>query len=288
MHDIRVIITGGYGFVGKKLTSLLSVNGFEVYSIDKQNGYDLTIKDVIEGIGKFDVLVHLAGMSFVPDSYKYPELFYRTNFLTILNSLELCKKYKAKMVFVSSYVYGKPLYLPIDESHPVAAYNPYAQTKLIGELLCEGYHRDFGVPLIILRPFNIYGNGQNEQFLIPTIFSQILNGNSTIELKDPNPKRDYVHIEDVVEAILSAIISDISYGIFNICSNTSYSVREVTQIIGNNLKKPIKFIFDSFASRISEIDDTMGCNKKILNEFGWKPKLSFEGGIIKEITDLGL
>jgi nucleoside-diphosphate-sugar epimerase len=288
MFKKRIVITGGEGFVGKKLSLFLKNQGHDIESIDMLTGYDLTKKEDLENIKAFDVLIHLAGLSFVPDSYFDPERFYRTNFLTTLNALELCKKHHSKMVFISSYLYENPIYLPVDERHPLIAHNPYAQTKLIGEMLCEGYHRDFNLPIIILRPFNIYGKGQNEKFLISSIFTQLNNGNLFIELKDPNPKRDYVYIDDVVDAIAIAANSNVNYGVYNVCSNSSYSVKEVTQIIARNLKFKIKFKFDINANRVSEIYDTIGSNSKIYDDLGWKPKLSFEEGIIKEIQELNL
>lgn len=284
----KILITGGKGFIGERLVSLLNTKDYKVTTIDKTDGFDLSEKCNFEKIENFDLLVHLAAMSFVPDSYKNPECFYRTNFLSTLTALELCRNNNAKMVYISSYVYGVPQYLPIDENHEISAFNPYAQSKVICENLCKGYHRDFKLPLIILRPFNIFGCGQNEKFLISKIFNQLIDGESTIELKDPNPKRDYVHISDVIRAIESAINSNVNFGIYNICSNYSISVKEVTEVINRNVKKPVKFNFDIFVERESEIGETLGSYEKIFNELGWKPELTFEEGIKKDIIDLGL
>jgi len=146
--------------------------------------------------------------------------------------LELCRINHAKMIFFSSYVYGHPQYQPIDENHPIQAFNPYSQTKVICESLCEGYNRDFKVPVIIFRPFNIYGTGQNPDFLIPTIIQQAKSGK--IVIKDDRPKRDYIHVEDIVKAIVAAIEAgntDNSIKTYNLGTGESYSVKEIADIV---------------------------------------------------------
>jgi nucleoside-diphosphate-sugar epimerase len=284
----RIIITGAKGFVGQKLYSYLVNKEYHLTLLDKIDGDDLTQENFKFEGDHFDIMVHLAALSFVPDSFDRPEVFYRTNILSTLTALELCRKYKAKLIFLSSYVYGIPEYLPIDELHPLKAYNPYAQSKLISEQLCEGYYRDFNVPVIILRPFNIFGNGQNEKFLISTILKELDDGKREITLKDPYPRRDYVHVDDVVNAIYFALNSRISFGAYNICSNASYSVKDVTEIISRNVLNPVKFDFESDGARPSEVSDTRGSFDKIFKDLGWQPKLTFEQGIIKDLKELKL
>jgi UDP-glucose 4-epimerase len=284
-----IAVSGSNGFIGEKIVSKLINDNCELLPIDTSDGIDLTDLTSLDQVKKFDVMVHLAGLSFVPDSFKDPQKFYQINFLTTLNALELCRINGAKMVFISSYVYGKPQYLPIDENHPVVANNPYAQTKIIGEKLCEGYHRDFDVPVIILRPFNIFGRGQNEKFLISTILAQITSGKSEIFLINPNPKRDYIHVCDAVSAIELAVVDKtISFGVFNVCSNSSYSVKEITEIIKSKLKRSIDFTFDLTKDRKSDIEDTRGSYEKIKKELGWEPGYSFEQGITKDMQELEL
>ena len=228
-----IVVTGSKGFVGRYLTRALLDKGYKVIEIDLISGFDITNWSEVKDIPRFDVLIHLAAKSFVPDSFINPSSFYKTNFLGTLNALELCKKYKAKMVYASSYVYGKPNYLPIDESHQVNAFNPYAQSKIIGEHLCKGYNRDFGIPVIILRPFNIFGFGQNYNFLIPSIIKQAKSGK--ILLKDPEPKRDFIYIDDMIEAYIKCIeYNDSSFEIFNIGFGKSYSVKEIVNMVVKN------------------------------------------------------
>jgi len=143
---LKVAITGSRGFVGRAIVNRLKDLEVGLIEIDFELGYDMTDWNSLSNIVHFDVLIHLAAKTYVPDSFKNPESFYKTNVIGTLNALELCRKYKAKMIYTSSYVYGNPQYLPIDETHLVNAFNPYAQSKLLGEDLCKAYYRDFDVP----------------------------------------------------------------------------------------------------------------------------------------------
>ena len=119
-------------------------------------------------------MLHLAAKTFVPNSFKNPEIIYRENYLSMINILEYCRLNSIKkLIFLSSYVYGKPDYLPIDEKHKTHIENPYGRSKLHCESLCNSYAQDYGLDIIVLRPFNIFGNGQNKEFLFPTIINQL-------------------------------------------------------------------------------------------------------------------
>ena len=277
----RVAISGANGFVGHTLCNLLAQNKdeYEIIPIDITTGIDLSIKEACEQIEKFDVFVHLANLVYVPDSYKNPEKFYRINYMTTLNALELCRKYNGRLVYISSYIYGSPQYLPVDEKHSINPFNPYAQTKVICESLCEGYVRDFNIPVTILRPFNIYGNGQKGSLLIPEIIQQLKEHKDTIQLRDPHPRRDYINVKDIASALKACVDVDHN-GIrrYNLCSGTSYSVLELTEIINSFLPKPVKFAF-SKSDRVNEVDETIGTYDKIKNELGWHPSIDFKQGI---------
>jgi UDP-glucose 4-epimerase len=281
---MKIAISGASGFVGSNLCSLLKkqTGNYKIIALDITEGFDLSDKSQTKTIGKFDVFVHLANLAFVPASYQDPELFYRTNYLTTLNALELCRLYKAKFVYVSSYIYGPPEYLPVDELHTINPFNPYAQSKVICESLCEGYYRDFAIPITILRPFNIYGLNQGGNLLIPEIIQQLKQGCSEILLKTSSPKRDYVNVLDVALALQAAINKETN-GIasYNICSGKSYSVLELTEIINSHLKNKVKFKFLG-TDRSIEVNETRGSNLKIFNELGWQPNIDLSEGI-KEI-----
>lgn len=181
-------------------------------------------------------------------------------------------------LYLSSYIYGQPKYLPVDENHLLAPFNPYAQTKYIYEGLCRGYHRDFGVNVTILRPFNIYGKGQKGRLLIPEIEAQVAEGKTVIQLKASSPRRDYVHVNDVATAIISSFNDIPGCNIYNVCSNRSLSVKDISEIINLYLKQKVRFEF-SDSDRPNEVDETIGSYEKIRTSLGWKPGVSFEEGI---------
>ncbi|MFB6320380.1 NAD-dependent epimerase/dehydratase family protein [Saccharicrinis sp. FJH54] len=279
---MRIAITGSFGFIGKHLKNAIQLNfpDYSIIELDINNGYDLTNKDSLNSISDFDLLIHLAGKSFVPESFNMPHEYYYTNVVSTLNALELCRKKNARFIFFSSYVYGEPEYLPIDENHPLKAFNPYAQTKIIGEELCKGYHRDFNIPVLIFRPFNIYGPGQNENFLIPKIISEVKKGNTSVKLKDARPRRDFIYITDVIDAIIKACSTDFDYETLNIASEKSYSVKELTDIIKMvSENTSLQFIFDENTVRKNEVLETVGSNKKIKSVLNWEPKVSLKKGI---------
>lgn len=275
---MKVIVAGSDGFVGRNVCKQLEKIGHEVVRIDISQGVDLCNNAIINQIEPIDCFIHLANLVYVPGSYQNPERYYRINYLTTLNALEICRKYKARLIYASSYVYGSPKYLPVDESHPICPFNPYAQTKVICEKLCEGYHRDFNVKISILRPFNIYGVGQKGMLLIPEIISQLNEGKKQIQLKAASPRRDYVNVVDVAGAFVACIDDLNDYSVYNVCSGESISVREITEIINKHLKNKVEFLF-SESDRPNEVDETKGSCQKLM-DIGWKPTISFEKGII--------
>lgn len=270
-------VAGSDGFLGKHVCSLLEQAGHDLLRIDITQGFDLSDPEAVERVPEVDCFIHLANLVYVPGSYENPALYYRINYMTTLNALEVCRKYNARLIYISSYVYGPPQYLPVDEKHPINPFNPYAQTKVICEKLCEGYHRDFGVKISIVRPFNIYGVGQKGMLLIPEIISQLKEGKEEIQLKAESPRRDYINVVDVASAICTCAMSDEDYGVYNACSGESVSVKDITEIINRNLKHKVRFSF-SASDRPNEVDETRGSCER-LESIGWKKSIGFEDGI---------
>lgn len=272
-----VAITGSSGFVGNHLKKRLINIGYEIIDLDLSQNIDITNWDHIKNTRRFDCLIHLAAKTFVPDSYKCPKDFYTTNIIGTLHALELCREKEAKMIYISSYVYGNPQYLPIDELHPISSFNPYSQSKIIGENLCKSYEKDFRVKSIIIRPFNLYGPGQNEFFLIPFIIKQL--NKKVIKLKDSQPKRDYLFIEDFIDALIKCVdYHESNYEVFNIGAGESYSVELIAnKIISASHKKPkIKYLNET---RENEIMNTIANIQKAKSKLNWAPKISLEQGL---------
>lgn len=280
---MKILITGHSGFIGSYLKKKFDNTKHELVLADLADGIDICDWEQVKNIEGIEVIIHLANLSFVPASYQDPKKFYSVNFSSTLNMLELCRINKAKLIFFSSYVYGHPLYQPIDEHHPIQAFNPYAQTKVICESLCEGYNRDFKVPITIFRPFNIYGKGQNPDFLIPSIIEQARNGK--IVIKDDRPKRDYIHVEDIVEAIMKAVDkqSEISrINTYNLGTGVSYSVKEIVDIIRGFYPEEVEYNCTN-EYRPNDVMDTIADITKISTDLNWKPSLSIYDGLKKMI-----
>jgi UDP-glucose 4-epimerase len=167
--------------------------------------------------------------------------------------------------------------MPIDELHPVSGFNPYACSKIICERLCTSYYKHFGVKVVILRPFNIYGPHQRDIFLIPSIITQA--GKGQITLKDSSPRRDFVYITDAIDAYLKAAhYGENDFDLFNIGSGTSLSVKEIVCKIASQLKHHVDINFTE-EKRKNEIPDTIADISKAQALLKWEPKISFVEGI---------
>ena len=226
-------------------------------------------------------MIHLAAKSFIPDCWKAPAQTIQTNFGGTLNALEFCRRRGARLIFTSAYVYGHPESLPISELHRTDTNNPYSFSKKIAEDLCRFYYEQYQTPVNIFRIFNIYGPGQRESFLIPTILKQINGGH--IEVSDLAPRRDYLYIDDVVLAIELALMKEHEYFLLNLGSGRSYSVKDLVEMIIRLSGKDVTYSSRE-SVRENEILDTVAdisASKKLL---GWEPKISLEAGLLKLIS----
>ncbi len=282
---MTIILTGASGFLGAALVPLLENAGHALIAVERKAGLDILDWSKINALPACDRVIHLAAQSYVPDAYTHPRDFYETNVTGTLNMLELARVRQAGFIFISSYVYGHPKYLPIDEIHEIAAVNPYAQSKIMGEELCRAYHRDFGLDVTVFRPFNIYGIGQKDHFLLPKILKQAAEG-GMITLFDPRPKRDYVEVRDVARAILAAVERPVSgYEVFNIGSGASYSIEEVVDLVRPCYPAPLKTEYlNNF--RPDEILDTICDYSKARKLLNWKPEISLEDGLRQMASSL--
>jgi len=280
----NILVTGHNGFIGKKLVNELEKKGSKIIILEDESGNRIDIRnwEKIKGIKDIDIIYHLAAVTYVPFSFKNPRKTYDVNVNGTLNILELGRLIDVeKIVSMSSYVYGKPEYLPIDEDHPIKPNNPYTKSKVLMEQLCKAYTDDFDLNCIIFRPFNIYGTGQSENFLIPSIMNQIQSGN--IELEDSEPKRDFIYISDVINALIRADNLKDPFNVFNIGYGKSYSVREIVDKIVEIYRKPVEVKYTG-ETRKNEIMDTVANIDKAREKLGWKPVVNLDTGL-KNIMD---
>ncbi len=273
---LKILVTGSTGFIGVHLLKSLVDTPYTIYGTNSKMG-DIAVSGTWDQYPPADVVIHLAGKSFVPASWKCPEEFIQCNLMGTVNALNFCKKHNAKLIYLSSYLYGNPISLPIPETAGLVTPNPYALSKKMAEEACKFYANSFEIDVTILRPFNVYGLGQSKDFLVPLLVQQIKNGED-IHIKDLNPKRDYVYITDLVNAIIAAIPVIKNFNIFNIGSGESYSVAELIQLMQQIVKTNLN-VFSSDERRRDEIMNTIADisnAKKILN---WKPNINLEAGL---------
>ena len=278
---LKVLITGSRGFIGGHLHDSLKKENIIVE--DEPNyGKEGISSNSFHSLDGVNMLIHLASRSFVPESFDNPKKIYSENYLATLSVLEFCRKKNIKkIIFLSSYVYGDPSYLPIDEKHQTLIRNPYGRSKLHCESLCKAYSQDYGIDALILRPFNIYGNGQKKKFLLPTIIEQLLDPHKDqITIENSFPKRDYLYINDLITALKRIILyyEFDGFSIMNIGNGTSHSVIEVIQTVMDvfGIKKEI---CDKKNARKNEIMDCYADISKIKNKLKWKPEFNLYEGI---------
>jgi nucleoside-diphosphate-sugar epimerase len=273
-----ILVTGANGFIGTALKKHLQHQQYTIYEFNEQDG-DIAQKNALDKWNEYKVdhVIHLAGKTFVPQSWHDPYTFYTTNVIGTLTTLEFCKKHKISLTYLSTYLYGIPKQLPISEDAELNPNNPYSYSKYLAEKLCQFYYREFGVKVTIFRPFNVYGHRQNSIFLIPAIIHQILHSDA-IRVKELASRRDYVYLEDLVRAIILSLDTPFPFEIYNIGSGESLSVAEVIDIIQKIFKTDKKVISEN-VQRKNEIAETIANIDKAKQKLGWNPKYTFYNGI---------
>lgn len=272
----RILVTGASGFIGKHLIPRLRAEGHEVFEASARSG-DVAEDSTWKTFPLADVVVHLAAKSFVPDSWEAPGQFLRTNLLGTVAAMEYCRAHDARLVFPSSYMYGDAGRLPIPETATLVAANPYALSKKLAEEACGFFGDRFSINITILRPFNVYGPGQSDTFLIPTIVNQLKAGKD-IRVKDLEPRRDYVYVRDVVEAMIRAVTCDRGFSVFNVGSGESHSVAELIRTIQDVWGTALPVRSDG-VRRKDEIMDTVADIAQAEQQLGWKPRFTLRQGL---------
>jgi nucleoside-diphosphate-sugar epimerase len=272
----HVLVTGGSGFIGRRLVELLQEQGADVSAPGRDT------LDVSAGIFpnvSADWVVHLAGRTFVPASWNDPADFYRVNASGTVNVLEYCRKMQVKLIYVSGYCYGIPETLPIAETAPLKPNNPYAFSKSAAEEACRFFFECFQTPVTIVRPFNIYGPGQSSHFLIPRLIEQAIDPDAeAIVVEDDTPRRDYVHLDDVAGAIVSLLRNPKPGTTFNVGSGESNSVADVAAMVcrAAGVEKPL---VSRGNRRVNDIPDVVADIAAIRNAVGWSPAILLLEGL---------
>ena len=300
---MKYLVTGGAGFIGSHITKALVKQGHSVIVIDNlQTGKEKnleTIKDkiifsngsilnyeLLEKITKdIDGVFHQAALASVQDSFSKPEEYHDVNVNGTENILKLAKKNDFKVVYASSSsVYGNPEKIPIKESDSKNPINPYAKTKLRKEELAVKY-AEMGVKVIGLRYFNVFGKGQSKEYagVLKLFLERIRDKQSPKINGDGSQFRDFVHVDDVVNANIMAMDSNIKHEFFNVGTNTSITILDLAKIIIEFSGLDIKPIFGPALQ--GDVNKTIADIDLIKNNLGWKPKISLQEWI-KDIVTL--
>lgn len=277
---MKVLVTGSGGFIGRYLTTKLLREGYEVIEHRRSDG-NLADAESLEQYNNINVVFHLASRTFVPDSWVNPEEYISDNTSMLANVLKLCRKLNSKLVYMSSYMYGTPDYIPIDESHKCISLTPYHLSKKIGEEICKFYSDYYGVDVVVIRPFNVYGKGQNKEFLLPRVFYQVMDEKcNKIEVMDLEPRRDYIYVEDLVGIMVRLVPSIEGYDVYNIGTGVSYSVLEVINTIQREFATDKRIVVKNNI-RKNEVMDCVADISHLRDKVGNVALMSLEEGVHK-------
>ena len=301
-----ILVTGADGFIGSHLVEALIKQGHRVRAFVMYNSFnswgwldDLDVKtktrfEVFSGdirdpngvrvamLG-CDVVLHLAALIAIPYSYHSPDAYVDTNVKGTLNILQAARSLGVRRVIhtSTSEVYGTAQFVPITEEHPLKGQSPYLATKIAADQLAYSFYSSFNLPVAIVRPFNTYGPRQSARAVIPTIITQIANGNRQIKLGTTSPTRDFSYVNDTVAGFVAAMNSEGGLGeVVNLGNNFEISIGEVVKLISEIMNIQVEVISENerFRPKNSEVDRLWACNSKADRIFGWRPEyVGYEG-----------
>ncbi|AWK90247.1 NAD-dependent 4,6-dehydratase LegB [Azospirillum thermophilum] len=294
-----VLVTGADGFIGSHLVEALVARGAAVRAFVQYNSFGRAgwldtlpaetrsaigiiagdirdpsqVRAAVQGCG---VILHLAALIAIPYSYRAAHSYVETNVTGTLNVLEAAREAGIeRLVHTStSEVYGTPQRVPIDETHPLNAQSPYAATKIAADQLALSFHKSFGIPVTVLRPFNTYGPRQSARALIPTIITQIARGAGRIRLGALTPTRDFSFVTDTASGFIAAAEADTAVGkVTNIGSGFEISAGETAHLIAELMGRTVEI--DCEAERLrpaaSEVERLWADTTEAARRFGWAP-----------------
>lgn len=269
----KIFVTGHTGFIGSHIE-----NGFSESIVinNKTKRVDLRNKHDVLKLRKADIVIHTAGAIPKPFPQELSHYF-ENNIIGTLNILEYCiKKNVEKLVYVSTYIYGNPEYCPIDENHPINPHTAYTESKYIAERLCKFYNQKYGLKIVILRPFGIFGRFQKTGLLIPNLIDALKTDKEVI-VTNKNSKRDYLYIDDFVNLVRKILQNNYKFEIFNIGTGRSYSFEEIVRIIEKISNKKLNISYST--DKRTYIPEIRADITKITNAINWTPITNLEDGL---------
>lgn len=302
-----VAVTGAGGFIGSHVVERLLAEGAGVRAMLRYTsrgqrgclehldaealaGVALTHGDVrdFDAVREFmrgaDVVFHLAALIGIPYSYEHPQEVIDTNIIGTTNVLLAARELGTigRVVLTStSEVYGSALRIPMDEEHPLQAQSPYSATKIAADALGLSFHRSFGMPVAIARPFNAYGPRQSARAVIPAIITQALAG-GPLRLGTLDTTRDFTFVEDTARGFLAVAASGAALGeVVNLGSSTEVSIRDVVANVGAIVGRELAVEGDEQRMRPakSEVSRLHSDSSKALRLAGWRAEVPLDQGL---------
>ncbi|MDQ0567359.1 SDR family NAD(P)-dependent oxidoreductase [Erythrobacter citreus] len=309
----RILVTGADGFIGSHLVEHLVGLGADVRAFVYYNSFnswgwlDHSAPQVKQAIDVFagdirdpngvrtamrdcDVVMHLAALIAIPFSYHSPDSYVDTNVKGTLNIVQAARDLGVERVVhtSTSEVYGTAKFVPITEEHPLQGQSPYSASKIGADQIAQSFYLSFGTPVTTIRPFNAYGPRQSARAVIPTIITQIANGEDEIRLGATHPTRDFNYVADTVRGFCSVAQSERALGeVVNIGSNYEISIGETAQLIAEKMGRDIRIVSDDHRLRPekSEVERLWASNAKAAELVGWAPEYGTRDGFGRGIEE---
>ena len=307
----RVLVTGGAGFIpSNQIRHLLEHTAHEVISLDAltyaasiENLADVMshprlefvlgdIRDaglVAELVAGVDVIVNAAAESHVEKSIRDgASEFVTTNVEGTQILLDAIRDQPVErfLLVSSSEVYGTAEYAPMDERHPLEPRSPYAATKAGADRLAYSYRVTYGLPIVIVRPFNNYGPRQHPEKLVPRFVTQALSGEALTVHGDGHASRDWLHVDDTasaIEALIDAPLDAVAGEVVNVATGADLSVSEIARLVLEAVGDPTVEIVH-VEERPGQVDRHIGSTDKLARLTGWRASTSFAEGLERTIT----
>ena len=306
----RVLVTGGAGFISSNFVRhLLHATPHEVVSLDAltyagnlENLADVMaherlsfvhgdIRDrdlVRQVVGEVDVIVNAAAESHVEKSIdEGASEFVTTNVEGTQILLDAIRETPVdRFILVSSSeVYGTAEYAPMDEDHPLNPRSPYAATKAGADRLAYSYYVTYGLPIVIVRPFNNYGPRQHPEKVIPRFITQALSDEPLTVHGDGHASRDWLYVDDdaeAIEAVIAADIDSIAGEVINVATGIDISVSDIADLVLEVLDKPPS-LRTNVPERLGQVDRHIGSTDRAELLLGWRARTSFEEGLARTV-----
>ncbi len=309
----KLLVTGADGFIGSHLCEALVRAGHEVRAFIFYNSFghwgwlDNSPAEIRDQLDVFagdirdphgvrtamqgcDTVLHLAALIGIPYSYHSPDAYVDTNIRGTLNILQAARDLEIeKIVHTStSEVYGTARYVPIDEAHPLQGQSPYSATKIGADQIALSFHRSFGTPVTVIRPFNTFGPRQSARAVIPTVITQIAADERRIKLGSLSPTRDFSYVSDTVHGFVKVAEESAAIGeVINIGSNFEISIGDTAALIAELMQADIEIVSDDQRIRPadSEVERLWADNSRARELLGWQPTFGGVDGFRRALAE---